>query len=100
MRWSIGTKIGGGFALALTILVVVGVVSYRSTTRFIEDAERVTHTHEVLEQLEVSFSLMKDTQRGERGYVISGQERFLEEYHAGLGRIDQEFKHIRNLTAD
>ena len=44
MKWTIGTKIGGGFALALTALIVIGLVSYRSTTGLIETAGQVTHT--------------------------------------------------------
>ena len=39
MRWSIGTKIGSAFGLALVSMIVVGAVSYDSTTKLIESAE-------------------------------------------------------------
>ncbi len=35
MRLTIGTKIGGGFSLAIAILVVLGVVSYFTATNLI-----------------------------------------------------------------
>ena len=45
MKWSIGVKIGSGFALGLAILVVLGVLSYRDTTGLIASAEKVKHTY-------------------------------------------------------
>ena len=33
MKWNVGTKMGVGFGLALVVFVVVGAVSYRSTTQ-------------------------------------------------------------------
>ena len=76
MKWSVGTKIGGGFALALAILVVIGAVAYRSSTRLIETAERVAHTHIVLEDLQGLLSDLKDAETGERGYIITGEEAY------------------------
>ncbi len=100
MRWSVGTKIGGGFALALAILVVIGVVSYRSTTELIDSAQLKVHTYQVLQSLEGGLSTLENAETGERGYIITGKERFLEPYDAAVGTIDREFRHIRVLTAD
>ena len=51
MTWSIGKKIGSGFGLALVMLATVGAVSYDSTTKLVESAGWVQHTHEVLNGL-------------------------------------------------
>ena len=45
MKWSVGTKIGAGYALALAILLILGVVSYRNTTGLIEAAQMKAHTY-------------------------------------------------------
>ena len=100
MKWTIGTKIGGGFVLALAALVVIGWVSYRSTTGLIDAADQVTHTHKVLENLEQLLSLLKDAETGQRGYLITGEDRYLEPYNAALGQINQTLKQIRDLTVD
>jgi len=100
MKWTIGTKIGGGFTLALVALLVIGFVSYRSTTGLIETAGQVTHTHQVLENLDQLLSLLKDAETGQRGYLITGEDRYLQPYTAALGQIDQTIKEIRNLTSD
>src|SRR5258707_9361644 len=96
MKWTIGTKIGGGFALALAALLIIGVVSYRSTTGLIETAGLVDHTHLVLENLEQLLSTMKDAETGQRGFVITGEERYLDPYNTALGQSDQIVKAIRD----
>jgi methyl-accepting chemotaxis protein len=100
MKWSVGIKIACGFALALAIAVVIGGVSYRNTSQLVESAEWVTHTYQVLENLETLVSSLKDAETGQRGYVITGEERYLEPYTAALGTVDEVLKNVRKLIAD
>ncbi len=100
MKWTIGTKIGGGFTLALAALLIIGMVSYRSTTGMIETADMVDHTHLVLRNLEQLLSTMKDAETGQRGFIITGEERYLEPYNSALGQSDQVLKSVRELTKD
>jgi methyl-accepting chemotaxis protein len=100
MRWSIGSKIGSGFGLALVALMVVGGVSYNSTAKLIDSAEWVGHTHEVLNGLDGMLSGMKDAETGQRGYVITGEARYLEPYQGARETVDQKLKSVRDFTAD
>ena len=100
MKWSVGSKIGCGFALALVIAVVIGGVSYRNTSQLVESAEWVTHTYQVLENLETLVSTLKDAETGQRGYVITGAERYLEPYNAALGIVDQVLKNLGRQIGD
>jgi methyl-accepting chemotaxis protein len=100
MTWSIGKKIGSGFALALVMLAMVGAVSYDSTTKLIESAGWVQHTHEVLNELDEVLSGMKDAETGQRGYLITGEGRYLEPYQGARDVVDQKLKYVRELTAD
>jgi methyl-accepting chemotaxis protein len=100
IKWNVGMKIGTGFGLALAILVAIGTVSYRSTEKLTETAEWVTHTHQVLEALESVFSTMKDAETGQRGYVLTGEESYLEPYTAANASINQKIGTLRDLTKD
>jgi methyl-accepting chemotaxis protein len=100
MRWSIGKKIGSSFGIALIALALVGAVSYDSTTKLIESAEWVRHTHEVLDGLDELLSEMKDAETGQRGYVLTGEPRYLEPYQGTREVVDEKLKHLRELTAD
>jgi methyl-accepting chemotaxis protein len=100
MRWSIGGKIGSGFGLALVVLVVVGAVSYDSTKKFNSSAGWVRHTYEILSGLDELLSGMKDAETGERGYVITGEPRYLEPYNTAREVVDQKLKLVRRLSSD
>src|SRR5947209_7198525 len=97
---TIGKKIALGFGFTLAILVVFGFFSYRSTAKLIETNRIVAHTHEVLTDLEALLSLMKDAETGQRGYIITGEERYLEPYQAALVNLNQASKNLRRLVAD
>ena len=97
---TIGKKIGLGFAVALVILVVLGAISLWCTWTLITTAHWVSHTHQVLENLEAVLSEIKDSETGQRGFVITGKEPYLEPYNAALKEIDRTFLKLEKLTVD
>jgi len=97
---TVGTKIGGGFFLALAAIVVIGGVSYRSTGKLIGTAHWVEHTHEVLEGLEGTLSDLLDAETGQRGYILTGDEHYLEPYQTGIKAVHQKIGDIRVLVKD
>lgn len=100
MKWSIGAKIGAGYALALVILVILGAISYRNTTGFIEAAQMKVHTYQVLENLTRVLSILTDAETGQRGYILVGEDRYLEPYQTGTLVVSQTIQNLRKLTAD
>ncbi|HEY9665925.1 MAG TPA: CHASE3 domain-containing protein, partial [Coleofasciculaceae cyanobacterium] len=92
--------IAGGFGVASAILIIIGVVSHQSATRLIETNSRVAQTQERLNKLEELLSQMKDAETGQRGYLLTGEERYLEPYKTATASIDREIKHLRKLTAN
>ena len=67
MKWSVGTKIGSGFALALVIMVIIGAVAHQSIGTLTETAGWVDHTHKVLEKLATLIQALVDAETGQRG---------------------------------
>jgi methyl-accepting chemotaxis protein len=99
-NWTFGKKIAGGFAIALVLLITIGTVSYRSFVKLATTAEWVTHTHQVLEHVSGLLGQLKDAETGQRGYVITGDEAFLEPYQTGSASVANVLKELRQLTAD
>ena len=99
MNWSVGRKIALGFGLALLILLIVALVSYRTTTRLIATADSVDQTHRVLEALEEIISYVKDVQSAQRGYLITGDESYLEPYTMALGPLQRALESARAGSA-
>jgi CHASE3 domain sensor protein len=99
-NWTFGRKLAFGFALPVAILLVVGGVTYRTTDMLIENDHMVTHTHQVLETMAHALSLMKDAETGQRGYVLTGDESYLEPYRTALGTVRATMSELRSLTLD
>jgi len=93
-------KVQAGFAFALACLGVVGVVSYLSVVRMNENAASLEHTHEVLSRLELLLAAATDSETAERGYVITGDEDYLEPYRRSVQVVDLQARRLRELTAD
>jgi PAS domain S-box-containing protein len=100
MKWSTEKKIATGMAVVLIVLVLNALISYRATRRLIDNNQWVTHTHEVLAELEATLSTVKDAETGQRGYVITGKESYLEPYNAALDHIDGHLQRLDQLIAD
>jgi len=60
----------------------------------------VDHTWEVIAQVERVMSSAKDAETGSRGYLVSGQDRFLEPYYKAQKDLPAEVASFRQLTSD
>jgi methyl-accepting chemotaxis protein len=100
MRWSVGTKIAAGFALALVILAAIGITAHQTTDRLIEAADQRQRSYLTIQQLQELSLLMSDAQRVERGYLLAGDERFLEPYNEAISGIARELSDVRRTTVD
>ena len=61
---------------------------------------RVIHTLEVEEKLSRVFSRLQDAETGQRGYIITGDPKYLEPYHAALRTIDADLTDLRTAISD
>ncbi|MCU0546360.1 MAG: CHASE3 domain-containing protein [Oscillatoriaceae cyanobacterium Prado104] len=94
------TQIVAGFGLAAAILGAVGWVSYRSLTEQIVISQQSIHSKNVSEKLESILSLISDAEAGQRGYLLTGNERYLEPYNTALDKLEQQVSRLRKLTTE
>ncbi len=100
MKWSVGSKIGSMNAVAVAVLILISLSSYYSTNRMIDAVDWREHTYEVISNLNFLLSSLIDVETGQRGYLITNQDRFLEPYNAALKAIPEEVKTLKFLTQD
>jgi methyl-accepting chemotaxis protein len=74
-------------------------VAYRNINVLTSTSLMVTHAHEVLDHIELLMSQMRDAETGQRGYVITGEEQYLEPYTNALAVIPGSLGELRRLTA-
>ncbi len=99
MKWSVGMKIGSGFVLMLAILVAVGAVSYRSTTQLIAASDARKQSYEMLGQLAMVISELKDVEIYQRSFILTRQASYLEPYEAAVRGLDAALREARRFTA-
>lgn len=100
MRMSVDKVVRGGFGLALVILAAIGTQAYRSTEGLIHRSDQVAHTLEAIGTLDDLLIEVLEAESAARGYVMGGEEFFLEPYYEAARRVDRTIQDMRRLTAD
>ena len=100
LRVTVAIKLAASFGLCAVLFIGLAAVGYRTTSTSLEQAGWVDHTHQVLTDLAKLLSSLQDAETGQRGYIITGLEDFLEPYKAGLAQEDVHRKELVKLTAD
>ena len=100
MKQSLTPQITAGIGMVVALLIFNAATSYRNTLKLVENEHWVSHTHQVLTELEATLSTLKDAETGQRGYLLTGEERYLEPYYRAIARINQQVVGLQQLTAD
>ncbi len=100
MKWNIGTRIGSGYALALVIFGLAGILTYLSINAAVRSEEGVDRTGQVLLAAYVLETGLVNAETGQRGFLITGQEKYLEPYKSAQAEIKISLAKLRDLTAD
>src|SRR5690606_25109274 len=100
MRSTFKRNIWIGFGLSLLILILSSAASYLSINILLNSSELVTHTNKVIQKLDEVLAVIKDAEAAQRGYLITGEEHFLERYNGISGKVSTALSEVRSLTSD
>ncbi|MDI1226339.1 MAG: response regulator [bacterium] len=81
--------ITGGLLAVLLFFAVSGFISYMNIKTIQENAHEVTATHEKLITLMGVLSQLKDAETGQRGYMLTGDDRYLEPYLTARAALEE-----------
>jgi len=97
---TIGKRMIAGFVLVLLVFLSINVYAFINVVSLNNSTELERHTYEVLEELEVVLAELLNAETGQRGYLITGAERYLEPYNAGKADVYTAIDTVEALTAD
>jgi methyl-accepting chemotaxis protein len=100
IRLTVGTKLAFAFGVCVILFIGLGAVGYNSTNQNLERAASVTHTYQVKMMLSILLSDLQDAETGQRGYIITGLDSYLEPFTRGIASIEEDRKALQKLTAD
>src|ERR1700722_4422462 len=93
-------RVTGGFIAAVLLTTFLSCVSWRSARRAEQDAYWVSHTHEVMTTIHVTFSEVLETETSAGAFALSGEELLLAHYRTARNTVVVEENALRHLTAD
>ena len=100
MKASFNRNLVIGFGVSLLLLIISAVASYTSISNLLYSARWVNHTNQVILQLDNIISTLKDAETGQRGYLITGDDTYLEPYNGAREKNMRLLDAVRALTAD
>ena len=89
-----------GFLLAIIAVVIIALLSYQSLQAAAASAANLAHSVQVLAELESLLSTLKDAETGQRGYLLTGDEKYLEPYTNARAELPGELQKARPLLSD
>ncbi len=101
MRWQLERRlIVAGFVVAAIILAFVGWETHRDTVRVDEAADARKFSYEAQLTLDEVLARLVDAETGQRGYLLTGDEAYLEPYREAIKNLDQVMGRLKVLNAD
>jgi signal transduction histidine kinase len=87
------------FFAAAALVMATGVAAILMFIRMVDASDWVSHTLTVRSTASGLLRLMDDVETGARGYLLTGEESFLEPYGEAIKRIGPDLEKLRSLTA-
>ena len=100
MPWSLTRGQTAAVALLVAALLIDAVLALHNIREVAISVQWVSHTHEVLGQVEQALSTLKDAENGQRGYLLTGERPYLEPYEQAVARFPAQITRLRQLTID
>jgi diguanylate cyclase (GGDEF)-like protein len=100
MQLPLPLKVQAAFGSVMALLLIVGIVAYRSVLASAESARWAQHTDEVLEHLANLRLAVENIESGYHEFALSGDDAFLQGSRANTSLADNEQRTLRALTED
>src|SRR6187402_3628800 len=86
--------------VSLLVLMISSTASYFSIKSLLDSNFWVNHTQEVIYNLNEGSAILTEAQTSMRGYLITGDEQFIERYRDSETKSNNYFEKVQELTVD
>ncbi|MEP6938852.1 MAG: response regulator [Rudaea sp.] len=87
------------FLAAFAAVLLIAFASFKSLAVNVQNAERLTGTISTLRETAMVLSAVKDAETGQRGFLLTSSESYLDPYIAGKGLVDGRIDSLEQLLA-
>jgi len=96
----IAHKLAAAFAAVVVLLAASGIVTFRELRVIADAGTRTEETHTLLDALHEMQASMIDQETSIRGYIIAGDDRFLDLYGAGKAALKDSHDRLQRLVGE
>jgi signal transduction histidine kinase len=89
-----------GFAVSVILLILVSAVAILAVRGYGNSNRWLSHTHEVISELEGLMASLAQTEADRRSFLATGDSSYLEERDAALSRMQSHLQSAKQLTVD
>jgi len=100
MRNTLTRKLQIGLGLSLLLLIISSLMSYVCIRNLLQSADVVNYSDSVVSTLEKVMSLMKDAETGQRGYLLTNKDEFLQPYTESNNSAIALVNKVQEMTSD
>lgn len=100
MEWVGRRKPVVAFGFAFGLLIAISLGSYRTLTKLRQANAWVDHTRQVKNSLNLVVLQLTEAETGQRGYLLTQNRRYLDQYQVVARQIALELEKLRQLTTD
>lgn len=94
-KYKLGKIVQLGFGSIFIVMAGVGAISKLTTNHLVDSNNWVDHTHRAITLINAVEETLVDAETGQRGFLITNQDNFLEPYNTANARIDDIFVDLR-----
>jgi PAS domain S-box-containing protein len=84
--------------VAILFLITIGIFSLQLRRRSEMFSQNVSASRNVVEHVASLLSALDDAETGERGFLLTGQEEYLEPFHSGAERAPKELTALQQAA--
>src|ERR1035437_213804 len=97
---TLGRKILIALVACTIIFIGLAIVILKNSEKFIASNDLVDQTNKVLNEFQRLLVSTVDIETGSRGYIITGDEKYLEPFTIAGNNLSEHIEKVRELTKD
>jgi PAS domain S-box-containing protein len=87
------------FLPAIAAIILVAILSYRAHLDYVAGGQQVAHSIEVMAQLHGLLATIKDAETGQRGFILTGEDRYIAPYMRASAVWEGKIAAVRALLS-
>jgi signal transduction histidine kinase/CheY-like chemotaxis protein/CHASE3 domain sensor protein len=100
MKQSLTRNLAIGFGFSLLILLGSSIASYISIQNLLNSSQWVSHTYDVITNLNEVVTPIHEAEIAQRGFLISDDRGYLEPFHGSFEESLAALERVKSLTVD